>query len=455
MTFPDDFTWGVATSSYQIEGAVAEDGRSPSIWDTFSATPGKVVNGDTGAVACDHYHRWREDLDLLTDLGVGAYRFSTAWPRILPQGYGQVNTRGLDFYDQLVDGLLERGIKPFLTLYHWDLPQVLEDAGGWRNPDISEIFCEYAHVVAERLGERVHAYATMNEPWCIAALGHEIGEHAPGLRDRKLALQAAHNVLLAHGKALPVLRESAPSSQHGIVLNFTPTYPASDKDDDIDAAHLLDGWLNRWYLEPLVYGQYPQDMWEGYSEMYGDEMLELASQDLDIISRPIDFLGVNYYTRAVVTYDPTLPFPSAKLPSAGELSSGQIDDNATFTAMGWEVYPDGLYDLLTRLGSIENMPPVFITENGAAFADALEPSPVGVSVKDEARVNYFEQHVDAVHRAMQAGVNIRGYFAWSFLDNFEWSFGYNKRFGLYYVDYPTQTRIPKTSAHWYRDFLHR
>jgi beta-glucosidase len=451
MTFPEDFTWGVATSSYQIEGAVNEDGRTPSIWDTFSATAGKVFNGDTGAIACDHYHRWREDLDLLTNLGVDGYRFSTSWSRILPQGYGQVNSPGLDFYDQLVDGLLARGIKPFLTLYHWDLPQVLEDVGGWRNPDISDIFCEYAHVVAERLGERVHAYATMNEPWCIAALGHEIGEHAPGYRDRNLALLSAHNVLLAHGKALPVLRESAASSQLGIVLNFTPTYPASDKEDDIDAAYLLDGWLNRWYLDPLMSGQYPQDMWEGY----GDDVPEVGSQDMAIISRPLDFLGVNYYTRAITAYDPTLPFPSAKLPSAGELSSGQLDDDATFTAMGWEVYPEGLYDLLTRLGAVDNMPAIFITENGAAFADVLEPSSADVTVEDSARVAYFEQHLDAVHRAMQAGVNVRGYFAWSFLDNFEWSFGYHKRFGLYYLDYPTQTRIPKTSAHWYREFLNR
>ncbi len=441
MDFPDNFIWGTATAAYQIEGAATEDGRGVSIWDSFSATPGKVFSGHTGVVACDYYHRWQTDLDLLTDLGVGAYRFSVAWPRVLPNGYGTVNNKGLDFYDALVDGLLARDIQPFVTLYHWDLPQVLEDLGGWRNPDISDIFCEYTHAVAERLGTRAPAYATMNEPWCIASMGHEIGEHAPGLTDRKAALTAAHNVLLAHGKALPILREHAPTSQLGIVLNCTPIYPASDSNDDIQAAHAFDGWFNRWYLDPLLTGAYPQDMWQGY----GDDVPDVASQDGEIISRALDFLGINYYTRALVRYNPHVAFPFAEALQPDDPAREPAD----CTAMGWEVYPDGLYDLLTQLAQHDNLPPLYITENGAAYPDEL----VEGTVEDSARVVYYDQHLAALTRAMVDGVDVRGYFAWSLMDNFEWAHGYSKRFGLYYVDYETQTRTPKASAKWYQDLI--
>ncbi|MEM6431686.1 MAG: GH1 family beta-glucosidase [Deinococcota bacterium] len=441
MNFPETFEWGTATAAYQIEGAATEDGRGASIWDTFSATPGKVFQGHTGAVACDHYHRWQTDLDLLSDLGVTAYRFSTAWPRILPRGYGTVNSKGLDFYDQLIDGLLARNIKPFVTLYHWDLPQVLEDRGGWRNPDISEIFCEYAHAVAERLAGRAFAYATMNEPWCIASLGHELGEHAPGLQDRQAALTAAHNVLLAHGKALPVLREHAPSSQLGIVLNLMPSYPASDSDDDIAAARAFDGWFNRWYLDPLLTGEYPQDAWQSY----GNDVPDVASQDAAIISKPLDFLGVNYYTRALVRYNPQAAFPFAHALAPDDPAR----DPADYTDMGWEVYPDGLYDLLTDLAKRDNLPPLYITENGAAYPDELRAD----AVEDSARVAYYDQHLAALANALADGVDVRGYFAWSLMDNFEWAHGYSKRFGLYYVDYDTQVRLPKDSATWYQALI--
>ncbi len=432
--FPSDFTWGVATAAFQIEGASREDGRGASIWDTFCATPGKVQNGDTGEVACDHYHRWQSDLDLIQSLNVGAYRFSVAWPRVLPQGTGPVNEQGLDFYDRLVDGLLERDIEPHLTLYHWDLPQALQDRGGWVSRDVVDAFVTYADAVTARLGDRVRAYATLNEPWCSAMAGHYLGEHAPGLQDRKKALQAAHHLLLAHGAALPVMRENAPGAQHGVVLNFTPSYPASDDPQDQKAARLFDGFFNRWFLEPLVKGEYPEDMWE----VYGADVPEVQTDDLERIGAPLDFLGVNYYSRAVVAHDPEGDPPRFRgVPAAGEQ-----------TDMGWEVYPEGLTDLLTRLSAdYPSLPPLMVTENGAAYPDVLEDG----KVQDDDRIRYLERHLEAVAEARERGADVRGYFAWSLLDNFEWAFGYSKRFGLVYTDYETLERIPKASAKWYAE----
>ncbi|EYB68124.1 Beta-glucosidase [Deinococcus phoenicis] len=427
--FPANFTFGVATSSYQIEGAAFEDGRGPSIWDTFCREPGRIRDGSRGDVACDHYHRWEADLDLIASLGVDAYRFSVAWPRVQPSGSGPVNAAGLDFYERLTDGLLARGVAPHVTLYHWDLPQPLQDAGGWTNRETAHRFAEYGAAVAGRLGSRVKSYATLNEPWCSSVLSYEIGEHAPGLQDRRLALAAAHGLLLGHGLALPEVRRLAPASQAGIVLNLGPQMPASDQPGDRAAARLADGRLNRWFLDPLLCGAYPQDVWDAC----GADVPEVREGDLALIAAPLDFLGVNYYSRGV-------------LGAAG----GSVPAGASVTDMGWEIYPQGLTDLLTRLkADYPTLPPVVITENGAAFADQLQ----GGQVHDPARVQYLQTHLEALRQALAAGVDVRGYFAWSLMDNFEWAYGYEKRFGLVYVDYPTQTRILKDSAHWYRQFL--
>ncbi len=437
LRFPADFVWGTATASYQIEGAVAEGGRGPSIWDTFAATPGTIDDGTTGAVACDHYHRWEQDLDLMQRLGMGAYRFSVAWPRVIPVGTGAVNEAGLDFYDRLVDGLLERGIAPFATLYHWDLPQPLQDAGGWPDRGIVDAFVAYADAVTRRLGDRVAYYATMNEPWCAAFLGYALGEHAPGLREPALAIRAAHHLLLAHGAALEVMRANARTAQHGIVLNLNPAYPASDAPEDVAAARRFDGFFNRWFLDALLKGRYPDDVWEGY----GANVPEVQEGDLAIVAQPLDFLGVNYYSRVIVTSDPSVPWPAVRgLPVEG-----------TPTEMGWEVFPQGMTEVLLRLQREYAPPPMYVTENGAAYPDVLRDG----TVDDADRIAYLEQHVAAVHAAIEAGADVRGYFAWSLLDNFEWARGFAKRFGLVYVDYATQARIPKRSAGWYASLIER
>lgn len=437
LHFPPDFVWGVATSSYQIEGATTTDGRGPSIWDTFSATPGMVAGGGTGEVACDHYRRWGHDIDLMARLGIGAYRFSVAWPRVIPQGTGAVEQRGLDFYDRLVDALLERGITPYATLYHWDLPQPLQDAGGWPERDIVDAFVAYADAVTARLGDRVAAYATLNEPWCSAFLGYSVGQHAPGLTDPALGLQAAHHLLLAHGSALEVMRANAPAAKHGIVLNLIPAYPASEAPEDAAAARRFDGFFNRWYLDPILRGRYPEDVWEGY----GDIVPEVRDGDLARIAAPIDFLGVNYYSRAVMAHDPSAPWPGFR----------QLPFDTPPTDMGWEVYPQGLTDLLLRVQRDYAPPPLYVTENGAAYPDIL----VDGAVDDTLRVAYFEQHIAALDAAILQGVDVRGYFAWSLMDNFEWQHGYGMRFGLVHVDYETQVRTPKRSAAWYARLIER
>ena len=436
-SFPPNFVWGVATSAFQIEGAVNEDGRSFSIWDTFCRTPGKVYGGDTGDVACDHYHLWERDLDLIKSLGVDAYRFSVAWPRIIPGGVGAVNDKGLDFYDRLVDGLLARGLKPYGTLYHWDLPQVLEDKGGWVNRDTAHAFADYAEVVAKRLGDRVASYATLNEPWCSAYLGYGNGHHAPGYSDPKMSLAATHHLLLAHGLALPRQRQHAPNADHGIVLNLAQVYPETAQAEDRAAAERFDAVNNLLYLDPLFKGKYPQALMDNLGEL----MPEIREGDLAIIAAPLDFLGENYYTPTFVAHDPTAKWP--------HIRPAQHQD-AEKTAMGWEVYPKGLSDMLGRLQHDYGVP-LYVTENGAAYQDPDHLS--STEIHDAERTDYYQRHLEAVHDALAQGADVRGYFAWSLLDNFEWAFGYDKRFGIVHVDFETQTRTLKDSAKWYREFV--
>lgn len=435
LSFPTGFLWGSATASFQIEGATKADGRSESIWDRLCATPGKVLNGDTGDPACEHYYRWRDDIAMMKRLGLQAYRFSIAWPRIVPQGVGPVNQAGLDFYDRLVDGLLEAGIIPFATLYHWDMPQVLEDAGGWPNRDTAYAFANYADVVARRLGDRVKHWITLNEPWCSSFLSYWIGEHAPGIKNGP-AIAASHHLLLAHGLAVPAIRAAAPDAQVGITLNFSPADPASDSDADRAAAWRHDGFFNRWFLDPLYRGSYPADMIELYGRM-GDGP-PIQNGDMAAIAAPLDFLGVNYYNRAVIKDDP----------AAGGLGYSSIRPEGEYTHMDWEVHPDSLRQLLERLHRDYAPGPLYITENGAAYPD--EVSPDG-AVHDPARTRYIASHLAACHAAIGAGVPLKGYFVWSLMDNFEWAWGYSRRFGVVYVDYATQQRIPKDSALFFRD----
>jgi beta-glucosidase len=436
--FPPTFRFGAATAAYQIEGSVQADGRGESIWDRFAHTPGRVHNGDTGDVACDHYRRYSDDLDLMADLGLQLYRFSISWSRILPDGKGRPNRAGLDFYRRLVDGLLERGIEPMPTLYHWDLPQALQDQGGWEHRDTTERFAEYASVVFSHLGDRVRSWITHNEPWVTAFEGYGYGTKAPGVRDWRRALAVAHNVLVSHGLAVRAFREVGPKSgEVGIALNLYPVYPATTRGEDREAAYRFDGFMNRWFLDPVAYGCYPADMVGEFEARFGG--LDFVQPgDLATIAEPTEFLGVNYYTRTLAAYDPTEPLGVRTPP--GELPT---------TAMGWEVSPDTFYDLLVRLRREYGLPLV-ITENGAAYDDA--PPANGV-VDDPERLDYLRRHLAAVERAVADGVDVRGYCAWSLLDNFEWERGYSQRFGIVYVDYETQRRVPKRSALWYRDLI--
>ncbi|QWK21418.1 GH1 family beta-glucosidase [Thermus antranikianii] len=418
----NSFLFGVATSAYQIEGGTKEDGRGPSIWDAFAQRKGTIRDGSTGEPACDHYRRWREDLALMKELGIGAYRFSIAWPRVLPEGKGRVNPKGLAFYDRLVDGLLEAGITPFITLYHWDLPLALEQRGGWRSRETAYAFAQYAELVARSLGDRVPFFATLNEPWCSAFLGHFTGEHAPGLRNLEAALRSAHHLLLAHGLAVKALRASG-ARQVGIVLNFTHI-----EGEDREAVARADAYHNRFFLDPLLGLGYPQGIF------LAEHPMPIQPGDMEIIAAPIDFLGVNYYTRARVAPGEGL-YPVRYLPPKG----------AT-TSMGWEVYPEGLYLLLRRLSQTTPWP-LYVTENGAAYPDRWRGEEV---VEDPERVAYLQAHLEATLKARREGGDIRGYFVWSLLDNFEWAQGYTQRFGLFYVDYPSQRRIPKRSALWYQ-----
>ncbi|MFI9816391.1 GH1 family beta-glucosidase [Saccharothrix variisporea] len=439
LRFPPDFLWGAATAAFQIEGSTTADGRGPSIWDTFAATPGKVEGGDTGEPACDHYRRYASDVGLVADLGLGAYRFSVAWPRVQPTGAGVVEERGLAFYDRLVDSVLEHGIQPVATLYHWDLPQALEDHGGWRNRDTAYRFAEYAAVVHARLGDRVSAWTTLNEPWCSAFLGYGNGIHAPGVVNPLGALEAAHHLLLGHGLAIEALRAQAPADHRlSIVLNFSSVY--ADDPDHGEAVRKVDGLQNRFFLDPLNGKGYPADVVEDTAWL-GDWRHVVRDGDLEVIAAPIDWLGVNYYSpaRVALSADPAHvtpgPFPGLRgvelLPPRGDL-----------TGFGWEINAEAFTDLLERLDRDVTVPLV-VTENGSAFPDTVS----GGRVRDVERTKYLVDHLRSVHTAIARGVDVRGYFAWSLLDNFEWAAGYSQRFGIVHVDYTTQRRTVKDSGH--------
>lgn len=440
LRFPDRFLWGAATASYQIEGGYNEDGRGESIWDRFCREPGNILNGDTGDVACDHYHRWRDDIKLMKRIGLKAYRFSISWPRILPQGKGVINQHGLDFYDRFVDGLLSVGIEPFVTLYHWDLPQTIQEEGGWVNRETVYHFKEYVTEVSKRLGDRVSHWITHNEPHVVTFLGHESGEHAPGIKDIATALQVSHHLLLSHGEAVQVFRENKNKrTRVGISLNLSPVYPSSQKDEDKKAAKRYDGYLNRWFLEPIFKGIYPEDM----ITWYGDKVPKTNTKDMNTISRKIDFLGINYYCRSVVKANS----------KGGFLKANRVKpEDSEFTEMNWEIYPEGLYQILNRIHNDYHAPVIYITENGAAFVDEVDRNG---EVDDPRRVNYLREHLHQAHKAIQDGVKLSGYFIWSLMDNFEWTLGYSKRFGLIYVDYPTQKRIIKRSGLWYRKVMEK
>ncbi|MFJ6214208.1 GH1 family beta-glucosidase [Streptomyces sp. NPDC092296] len=446
---PADFLWGVATSAYQIEGAHEEDGRTPSIWDTFCRVPGAVVGGENGDTACDHYHRMPDDVALIAGLGVDAYRFSVSWPRVQPGGRGPANARGLAFYDRLVDELLAKDVLPWITLYHWDLPQELEDAGGWPARDTAHRFADFAELVMDGLGDRVRHWTTLNEPWCSAMLGYEQGVHAPGRKDFPEAIRAVHHLLLGHGLAAQRLRAAAPEPiQLGITLNMGTAYPASDRAADRDAARRADGLGARIYLDPLLRGRYPADVVADLA-LAGAE-LPVQDGDLELIAEPLDLLGVNYYSSHVFSGTPEHGEPEAA--PTGEPFSRIVPQQLPVTAMGWDIIPRGLTDLLVRLGRDYPGLPLYITENGAAFDDTAAPDG---TVEDADRTAYLADHIRAVAAARTAGADVRGYFAWSLMDNFEWAYGYDKRFGLVRVDYDTQRRTPKRSALWFSDTVRR
>lgn len=427
--FGEGFIFGAATASYQIEGGQT-DGRGTSIWDSFAATPGNVENGDTGRNACDHYTRWAEDLDLIRDAGFDAYRFSFAWPRLIPEGTGAVNPAGIAFYDRLIDGMLERGIKPYATLYHWDLPSVLQDKGGWMNRDIAKWFTDYALLVQQKYGDRLASIATINEPWCVAFLSHFLGVHAPGYRDLRAGARAMHHVLLAHGTATKALRAEG-ADNLGIVLNLSHAFPATDSAADREATELWDAVFNLWYLDSILKGQYPK----AATDILDPYLPQGYADDLKTIATPIDWLGVNYYTRSLMAADPGRPVFPVK-PVEGDLEK---------TEMGWEIYPQGLEELLMRLTRDYPGMPLYVTENGMAEVEGAD---------DPRRVAYYNEHLKSVLRAKQQGADMRGYFAWSLLDNFEWSYGYTKRFGIVHVDYTTQKRTPKASYRAFQGLLH-
>ncbi|WP_413802927.1 GH1 family beta-glucosidase [Streptomyces iranensis] len=434
--FPHDFLWGTATSAYQVEGAVAEDGRSPSIWDTFSHTPGKVAGDDHGDVACDHYHRWRQDIGLMKRLGTNAYRLSIAWPRVVPGGDGPVNAKGLAFYDEVIDGLLEAGITPSVTLYHWDLPQVLQDRGGWPERDTAEHFAAYASVVADRLGDRVRHWTTLNEPLCSAWIGHLEGVMAPGLTDLTAAVRASYHLLLGHGLAAQAIRAAAPRAEVGIVNNLNTVEAATDRPEDQAAARRMDGHTNRWWLDPVHGRGFPADM----REVYGVELPERPG-DLDTIAAPLDWLGLNYYFPATVTDDPDGPAPHARAVRRPDVPR---------TGMDWEIEADGIETLLLRLTGEYGARKLYVTENGSAYPDVVRPDG---TVDDPERQDYLVQHLAACASAVRKGAPLAGYFAWSLLDNFEWAYGYDKRFGLVHVDYRTQVRTIKGTGHRYAEII--
>jgi beta-glucosidase len=448
LRFPDGFVWGAATAAYQIEGAARDDGRGPSIWDTYSRTPGRVYRGHTGDVACDHYHRYAEDVALMADLGLASYRYSVSWPRIQPDGTGPVNTRGLDFYDRLTDELLGKGIDPVVTLYHWDLPQTLEDGGGWTSRETAEAFAEYARIVHTRLGDRVKTWTTLNEPWCSAYLGYGSGRHAPGVADPAAAFAAVHHLMLGHGLAAQQLRAAGAQSV-SITLNPAVVLPVDpDSAADLEAVRIVDGVDNRIFFDPLLRGQYPADVLDHIDRF--TDLAWLREGDEAIIHQPIDVLGVNFYSPAYVSAQPGAT-GSAEVPgSAGIAFRAPV---GPVTDMNWQIEPSALTRLLERISTDYPGTPLLITENGAAYPDG--PDPDTGRIHDTNRIAYLDGHLRACHEAISRGVDLRGYFVWSLMDNFEWSEGYAKRFGIVHVDYATQQRTPKDSARWYREVIRR
>ncbi len=444
LAFPDGFLWGTATASYQIEGGVTADGRGRSIWDTFSHTPGAVLGGDTGDEACDHYHRYRDDVALMRELGVGSYRFSLAWPRFQPEGRGPLHAGGVGFYDRLLDELLDAGIRPWVTLYHWDLPQALEDAGGWPARDTALRFAEYATAVHARFADRVADWTTLNEPWCSAFLGYASGHHAPGREDPAASVRAAHHLLLGHGLAVEAMRSARPDLRYGITLNLYPTSTVGDDPADVDAARRVDGQCNRLFLDPVLAGRYPADVLADLAPIAGTGHIE--DGDEKRIGVPLDVLGINYYSRHVVRAGR----PDAEFePSTAWVGATDVEKLRTGkprTEMGWEIDPGGLYDILVRISTEYDTPPLYVTENGAAYADVVTPEG---RVHDRARVDYLDGHFRAAARAIADGVDLRGYFVWTLMDNFEWAWGYARRFGLVHVDHGTQQRTVKDSGRWF------
>lgn len=451
LPLPDGFGWGTATAAYQIEGGVREGGRGSSIWDTFSHEPGRIRNGDTGDVACDHYHRLEEDLDLLAAVGAPFYRFAPSWPRLQPAGRGDLNPEGVSFYSRTIDGLRARGIEPWVTLYHWDLPHELEDDGGWPVRATAEAFAHYAGLVFDTFGDRVKHWTTVNEPWCSAFLGYGQGIHAPGRQDHQDAVAAAHHLLLGHGLALRELRSRGGDPEIGITLNLFPTEPASGEPEDADCARRIDGLINRFFLDPVFRGAYPNDIVSDLSR--SGMTIPVQDGDLQLISAPLDLLGVNYYTRFVVrarTADEVERRGGHPSPWPGGRDIQFVAGGLPTTEMHWEVYPAGLRSTLQRVAREYTSIRLWVTENGSAFGDELLPDG---TINDQARIDYLDSHIRAALEARDAGVDLRGYFIWSLFDNFEWAFGYEKRFGLHYVDYATQERIPKASAAWFQSVL--
>ncbi|MER6673093.1 GH1 family beta-glucosidase [Streptomyces sp. NPDC000983] len=453
VTFPPAFLWGAATSAYQIEGAVREDGRTPSIWDTFSHTPGKTDGGDTGDIAVDHYHRYRDDVALMAELGLSAYRFSISWSRVQPTGRGPAVQRGLDFYRSLVDELLEHGIKPAVTLYHWDLPQELEDAGGWPERDTAYRFAEYAQIVGEALGDRVEQWITLNEPWCSAFLGYSSGVHAPGRTDPAASLRAAHHLNLAHGLGTKALRSVMPARNSvALSLNSAVVRSVSEDPEDLAARQRIDDLANGIFHGPILQGAYPQSLFAATSSLTDWDFVQ--DGDLALINQPLDALGLNYYTPSLVSAAASAPAgPRADGHGVTTHSPWPASEDVAFhqspgerTEMGWSIDPTGLHDLIMRYSRIAPGLPLYVTENGAAYDD--KPDPDG-QVHDPERIAYLHGHLSAVRRAIEDGADVRGYYLWSLLDNFEWSYGYSKRFGAVYVDYTTLERTPKSSALWY------
>ena len=430
--FPPEFAWGVATSAFQIEGAANEDGKGLSIWDTFCRQPGAIADASNGDIACEHYHRLEQDLDLIAELKVNTYRFSISWPRVQPDGAGAWNEKGMEFYARMIDGLIARGIAPYVTLNHWDLPEQLQAGGGWASRDTVQHFVQYALEIARRFGDRVDSIVTHNEPWVVSILGNESGIFAPGIKDRAVAMQVSHHLLLSHGLAVQALKAAGCKCKLGIVLNLSPIHSATNSAEDIAKARLDDGLLVRWYMDPLFKGRYPQDV----MTHLGTDAPRIEAGDMEAIAVPMDFLGVNYYTRTVASA--TGPWDNR-------------DSGRAITGMGWEIYPEGLTELLLRLARDYAVPPMYVTENGGSFDDVVEDG----KVHDAERTDYLVRHIAAVADAMRQGVNMGGYMVWSLLDNFEWASGYEKRFGIVHVDYQTQERTLKDSAMWYRDFLSR